>query len=128
MCIQGKLMPLRVKRDRPRATRAGEQLLDVRCPTDLLARLDAWRRTRPEVLSRAQALRRLAEIGLQAEQRMPRPASKQAASKASQMAGRVIDRMGDPSASTEERQKRKRRLLKGPVEFRDMRDRPNRKA
>ena len=121
-------MPLRVERGRPRATKAGEQLLDVRCPTELLARLDAWRRTRPEVLSRAQALRWLAEIGLEAKQRMPRPTSKQAAAKASRMAGRVIDRMGDRSASTEERKKRKRRLLKGPVEFRDMRDHPNRKA
>jgi hypothetical protein len=37
------------------------------------------------------------------------------------MAGRQIDKIGDPSATEEERQQRKRRLLKGPREFRDMR-------
>jgi hypothetical protein len=33
-----------------------------------------------------------------------------------------LDRLLDPSAPDEERQSRKRRLLKGPKEFRDMRD------
>jgi hypothetical protein len=37
------------------------------------------------------------------------------------MAGQVIDKLGDPSAIEEERQTRKRRLLKGPKEFRDIR-------
>jgi hypothetical protein len=47
------------------------------------------------------------------------PASK----KAAKFAAREIDRLGDRSATTEEREKRKRRLLKGPAEFRDIRDR-----
>jgi hypothetical protein len=37
------------------------------------------------------------------------------------MAGRQIDKIGDPSATDEQRQQRKRRLLKGPTEFRDIR-------
>jgi hypothetical protein len=37
------------------------------------------------------------------------------------MAGKEIDRMGDKSATDEERTRRKRRLLKGPPEFRDIR-------
>jgi hypothetical protein len=37
------------------------------------------------------------------------------------MAGQEIDRLGDPSATDEERQLRKRRLIKGPKEFRDIR-------
>jgi uncharacterized protein YlaI len=44
------------------------------------------------------------------------------AAKARQMAGRAVDRLSDPSATDEERQSRKRRLLKGPKEFRDIRD------
>jgi hypothetical protein len=32
-----------------------------------------------------------------------------------------IDKIGDPSATAEERQDRKRRLIKGPREFREMR-------
>jgi hypothetical protein len=38
------------------------------------------------------------------------------------MAGQEIDRLIDPSTTDEERQRRKRRLLKGPKEFRDIRD------
>jgi hypothetical protein len=41
--------------------------------------------------------------------------------KASEMAAQEIDRLIDPSAPDEERQRRKRRLLKGPKEFRDVR-------
>ena len=43
------------------------------------------------------------------------------ATKASELAGQEIDRLGDPTATDEERQLRKRRLLKGPKEFRDIR-------
>jgi hypothetical protein len=43
------------------------------------------------------------------------------AAKASDMAAQEIDRLSDPSATNEERQRRKRRLLQGPKEFRDIR-------
>src|SRR5262244_2331498 len=43
------------------------------------------------------------------------------AAKARAMAGQEIDRLSDPSATKQERQRRKRRLLKGPKEFRDAR-------
>jgi hypothetical protein len=42
---------------------------------------------------------------------------------ASEMAGEEIDRLGNPLATDEERQLRKRRLIKGPKEFRDIRNR-----
>jgi hypothetical protein len=48
--------------------------------------------------------------------------SPNAASKASEMAARQIDKLVDPSIPAEERQSRKRRLLKGPKEFRDIRE------
>ena len=41
--------------------------------------------------------------------------------KASEMAGEEVDRLGDPLATDEERQIRKRRLIEGPQEFRDIR-------
>jgi hypothetical protein len=48
------------------------------------------------------------------------------AEKARAIAGQEIDRLSDPSATEEERQRRKRRLLKGSKEFRDVRsNRPN---
>jgi hypothetical protein len=43
------------------------------------------------------------------------------AAKASEMAGEEIDRLGDLLATDEERQLRKRRLINGPQEFRDIR-------
>jgi ribosomal protein S27E len=43
------------------------------------------------------------------------------AARAQEMAAQEIDRLIDPSAPDEERQRRKRRLLKGPKEFRDVR-------
>ena len=47
------------------------------------------------------------------------------AAKASEMAAEKIDSLIDPSAPSEERQRRKRRLIKGPKEFRDLpRNRP----
>jgi hypothetical protein len=41
-----------------------------------------------------------------------------AAIQAAGMAGEMIDFLGDPSASAEEREKRKRTLMRGPLEFR----------
>jgi hypothetical protein len=57
-----------------------------------------------------------------------RPAAQQAsarpkrAAKAREMAGQTLDRLIAPSATDEERQSRRRRPLKGPKEFRDIRD------
>jgi hypothetical protein len=45
----------------------------------------------------------------------------EAAVKAADMAAREIDKLEDSSATSDQRQQRKRRLLKGPGEFRDMR-------
>jgi hypothetical protein len=48
--------------------------------------------------------------------------------KAAEMAGQAIDQKADQSATAEERESRKRRLLKGPAEFRELRrDRPAQK-
>ena len=56
---------------------------------------------------------------VRAQQASARPGR---AAKAREMAGQAVDRLTDPSATDEERQSRKRRLLKGPKEFRDIRD------
>jgi hypothetical protein len=58
----------------------------------------------------------------------PPPAEK-AIAKAAEMAGEQLDHLGDRSATHDQRASRKRRLLKGPKEFRDMRsDLPKRKC
>src|SRR5437868_10761477 len=50
-----------------------------------------------------------------------RQRSPNATAKARDLADQEIDKLSDQSATAEERQERKRRLLKGPREFRDIR-------
>jgi hypothetical protein len=53
---------------------------------------------------------------------IPRPTSKATARKASQLAAREIEGLADKSQSAAEQQRRKRTLIRGPKEFRDIRD------
>ena len=106
------------RRGRPPTTGIG-MLVGVRCHDEFLGRVDMWRESQGE-LSRPDAIRRLAEIGL-ARLQPTRMRSKKPGPKAADMAGEVIDRVGDESATDDQRASRKRRLLKGPKEFRDMR-------
>jgi hypothetical protein len=96
----------------------------------MVADLDRWRhdlakRLRKEPDSRPEAIRAILEghfegarsLGLREDARRAQE-TKQAAR---HMAGQVIDDLADPAASVDERAKRKRRLLKGPGEFREIR-------
>jgi hypothetical protein len=105
------------KRGRPATGR--DPVSAIRLSPELIATIDKWA-ARNDASSRSEAIRRLVEIGL-AEAPPVKRRSPTAASEASDMAGRQIDKIGDPSATDEERQQRKRRLLKGPREFRDIR-------
>jgi hypothetical protein len=49
------------------------------------------------------------------------PARTDAAPKAAEMAASTIDHIGDKTVPAEEQQRRKRRLIRGPKEFRDVR-------
>ena len=105
-------------RGRPRTTGAGVQI-GMRWQEALLDQVDAWAKQQDEP-SRPEAIRRLVEMGLAAAQNTA-PTSPRAAAKARTMARAAIDQLSDPSAPPEERENRKRRLLKGPPEFREMR-------
>jgi len=85
--------------------------------------IEKWRGKQRPIPNASEAIRKLVEIGLASAHRAVLRTKK--ATDASEMAGQEIDRLGDPSATDEERQLRKRRLIKGPKEFRDIR-RPNR--
>jgi hypothetical protein len=115
------------KRKKKQSAGAGVQI-SVRCQPKLLKRIDEWRAKQPGGLSRPQAIRWLAELGLVGSQPMTRRSPK-ATSTALDLAGQQIDKLADPSATAEERQQRKRRLLKGPGEFRQLRaDLPKKKT
>jgi len=93
----------------------------------MLDALEKWRAKQKPIPTASEAIRRMVEKGLASAQQAG-PRGKEATSKASKMAGREIDRLSDQSAPVAVRKSRKRRLLKGPKEFRNARvDRPKRK-
>jgi len=90
--------------------------------TSILTALDEWRRRQRNLPSREVAIRLLVERGLaDSTTTAARQLRKGGRRKAAEMASREIDRLGDQSVTNEERTRRKRRLIKGPPEFRDVR-------
>jgi hypothetical protein len=114
------------KRGRP-ATGRGKTV-GVRCHNSLLESIDEWRRSEPDRPTRARAIRRLVERAL-ATAAPSGPAKVGSRRKAADLAGQAIDSLGDQTATVEERAHRKRRLIKGPREFREVRgDQPKKKG
>jgi hypothetical protein len=109
-----------VRKKRGRPATGQDPVTAIRLSDDLRARVDAWAAKQHDEPGRSEAIRRLVELGL-IDASPPAPTNKNAAAKASKLAGQMIDMLGDGSAPIEEREKRKRRLLKGPPEFREMR-------
>jgi hypothetical protein len=113
------------KKRGPPATGKGE-LIGVRIHPGQMGRLDAWIASQKHTPSRPEAIRQLLEWALANSRPVRRRAER--AAKASEMAGQEIDRLADPSATDEKRQLRKRKLTKGPNEFREMRNRARTKG
>jgi hypothetical protein len=87
-------------------------------PRNILEQIDQWR-LEHGAKTRSKAVQWLVKQALGTDpERRP---SRKAAAKASELAGREIDRLADPTATTEEQAERKRRLIKGPREFRRLR-------
>jgi Arc/MetJ-type ribon-helix-helix transcriptional regulator len=116
-----------VKRKRRGRPATGvDPLVGVRLPSEMLSRLDRW--ATDVGLNRSEAIRRLLERTI-ASAPAKRQLSTGAKRKAADLAGEAIDRLGDQAATGEERASRKRRLIKGPREFRDIRaDHPKSKS
>jgi hypothetical protein len=94
--------------------------------TKKLDAIDRWRGVQSDDPGRPEAIRRLVEQALAvAPLGQVKAGSRR---KAADMAGRTIDQLADQAATDEERARRKRRLIKGPHEFRDVRsDQPKKK-
>jgi len=95
--------------------------IEVRLDASVLKTLDGWRRKQQDSPSREVAIRRLVKRGLAASTTIRRRPRKAGRRKAAELASREIDRLGDQSTTNEERTRRKRRLIKGPQEFQDVR-------
>jgi Arc/MetJ-type ribon-helix-helix transcriptional regulator len=109
---------VRKKKRRPPAAAKGT-LIGLRLEPGVLARVDRWAASQQDDPSRSEAIRRLVELGLASTQRAG--ARTKRAAKAAEMASEEIDRLGDLAATDEERRLRKRRLIRGPKEFQDLR-------
>lgn len=100
--------------------RIQDRIFRMRASDKFLKSVDAWRRKQEGGPSRAEAIRRLVEQALAGSSARQR--SKITAQKASNMAAREIENLGDASQPMEEQQRRKRALIKGPKEFRNIRE------
>ena len=124
----------------------GAPQIGLRLPPPELAAIDRWIAKQPKPKpSRPVAIRRLVGLALETKAK-PAPRIRAAlvadlaaeaidslvpkvkakskqrpAARAKELAAKAIDKMSDPSAPPEERAQRRRRLTKGPTEFREAR-------
>jgi len=102
-----------------------EPLYGVRIGDELIAQILAWAKANGDV-SRSEAIRRLVELGLTVRTKLA-PSERQRAALAD-LASKAIDSLTVGTADSDEKASRKRRLIKGPEEFRELRvDRPRKK-
>jgi hypothetical protein len=100
----------------------------VRLQPPMMAALDAWIASLEDEPSRPEAIRRLLGQAL-ARQRSSRSSTKLGARTASDLAAREVERVKDRSLPPEEHARRKRALILGPKEFREVRsDLPNKRS
>jgi hypothetical protein len=107
------------KKRGPPPTGQGIQI-QVRIQPDKLAELDRWIAAQTDQPSRPEAIRRIVERTLARSSRPSAP-NKKKAQKALELAGRAVERIVDKSMPTQEQERRKRALIKGPKEFRNIR-------
>ena len=93
---------------------------------DTIKSIEKWRARQKPIPNASEAIRRLVEMALATAGPAPKRSKKADAlirrlGAYAGMAGKMIDQLADKSASPEEQAKRKRRLMKGPPEFREMR-------
>jgi hypothetical protein len=88
-----------------------------------------WAENQPDTPTLSEAIRRLVEIALKSEASRKPIAKPGRRTRARELAKDAIEKMGDPTASPEERDQRRARLTKGPTEFREARvDQPRAKG
>lgn len=117
----------RRKRRRGRPKTGIGKAIGLRLYPDLDRELTSWIKAQPAPRpSKPEAIRQLLQQALRnsssdARQIGPNKAKHRAA----ELASNEIDRLGAQGATHEERAQRKRRLIKGPREFRDLRENPS---
>jgi len=119
-----KSIPVNKKsRGRPKRPGGVDPVSAVRLPEDITANVDSWGAS--QGVSRSEAIRRLVELGLTVKPKSA-PTQRQRASLAD-LASKAIDSLTVGTVDSDE--SRKRRLIKGPEEFQQVRvDQPKPKG
>jgi hypothetical protein len=113
-----KSITVKPKRGRP-PSGGRDPFVGIRLPASQLEQIGIWSE-KHEAATRSEAIRRLVDLGLTVKTKGHQ--SKEGQKKrAREMAGSAIDDMTDTAASPDDQASRKRRLLKGPEEFRNVR-------
>ena len=101
-------------------------MMGFRAAPVLRASIVKWAENQPDMPSLSEATRRLVELGLTVKTKSA-PSERQRAALAD-LASKAIDSLTVRTADGDEKASRKRRLIKGPEEFREVRvDRPGKK-
>jgi Arc/MetJ-type ribon-helix-helix transcriptional regulator len=105
------------KRGRPATGR--QPAVTVRLPVSLISAIDRWGARNS--FSRSEAIRKLLEQVPTLSQEN-RSTNEHKARKAAEMAARTVESVESQSVPAEEQARRKRALIRGPKEFRDIRE------
>ena len=95
-------------------------LMGFRVDPVIRASIVRWAEKQPDMPTLSEAIRRLVELGLTVKTN-GRQASEGQKLHARELAGKAIDKMTDTTAAPDDQAARKKRLLKGPEEFREVR-------
>jgi hypothetical protein len=110
------------KKRRVRPATGRDPHVTSRMPPPLIVEVEAWASANDA--TRSEAIRRLVEIGLTVGG-IPKQTTAATADRAKELASTAIDRLTVDAPNNDEKASRKRRLITGPEEFREVRvDRP----
>ena len=114
-----KKLILAKHKSRGRPATGQTPMLGFRATDEMRGKIVHWAEFQPDTPKLSEAVRRLVELGLTVKPSRRKNVAHRA--RASEMAAGAIDKLTDKGASADDQASRKRRLLKGPEEFRDVR-------
>ncbi len=117
--FMAKSIKVHPKKRRGRPATGKDPLVSARLPQPLVDEIEQWAASKEA--SRSGAIRRLVEMGLTVKANKPKQAPAERAARAKELASKVIDSLTVGAPNNDENAARKRRLIKGPEEFRELR-------
>jgi hypothetical protein len=94
-------------------------MMGFRASPVLRASIVKWAEYQPDIPSLSEATRRLVELGLKVKTPARKVSKAGRRLRAQELATKAIEKIIDPAAPTDERDRRRRHLTKGPLEFRE---------